>query len=118
MGLAKLGALLLVSSCGRIGFDDQTSCTVDVVEVAEGGHHTCVRKSDSSVWCWGFNVHGQLGDGTVQPHDTPVRVPGVTAQTVVAGLHHTCALATDGTVSCWGDNTFGQLGTGGTANSL
>ncbi|MBX3224103.1 MAG: hypothetical protein KF795_26545 [Labilithrix sp.] len=49
----------------------------DVVEVAPGLRHVCARKSDSSVWCWGKNDRGQLGDGTTTDSPYPVRVAGL-----------------------------------------
>ena len=65
--------------------------------------------------CWGYNVYGQLGNGTTTSSLTAVEVTGVTGATALAaGGHHTCALATGGTVKCWGYNGNGQLGNGTT----
>jgi alpha-tubulin suppressor-like RCC1 family protein len=47
-----------------------------VTEVSIGYEHTCARKSDGSVWCWGSNQFGQLGDGTDKSSNVPVRVTG------------------------------------------
>jgi alpha-tubulin suppressor-like RCC1 family protein len=46
----------------------------DVVEVATSGVHTCARGADGSVWCWGLNNAGQVGDGTTVTRPSPVRV--------------------------------------------
>ena len=87
--------------------------------VAVGGDFTCARKSDGTVWCWGLNNSGQLGDGTTTNSTRPVQVSGITSATqVVAGGVSACALLSNGTVKCWGKNDNGQLGNGTTTRSL
>ncbi len=93
----------------------------NVTEVAVGRGfttvtgHTCARLADSTVRCWGYNSHGQIGDGTTTNRPTPYD-PGVAGVVHVAvGQTHTCALINDGTVRCWGANESGHLGNGGTA---
>jgi alpha-tubulin suppressor-like RCC1 family protein len=88
-----------------------------------GGGHTCARKGDGTLWCWGKNDYGQLGDGTVvSPKPVPVQVTALGANVVEvsAGGEHTCARKSDGTLWCWGRNNLGQIGNGttGGANSL
>jgi alpha-tubulin suppressor-like RCC1 family protein len=97
----------------------------DVVEVAAGQNHTCARKSDNSVWCWGSNVSGQLGDGTMTNRFNPVpvlaSVGGMPVSDIVelsAGIDFTCARRMDGVVLCWGSNQYGQLGDGTTMNRI
>lgn len=83
--------------------------------VAAGGQHTVVVTPDSSVWTWGSNASGQLGDGTTTGRKVPTALPsfsGILA--VAAGGSHTLAVAQDGTVWAWGSNSFGQLGDGTT----
>jgi len=97
------------------------------VSVVTGGYHTCALLGDGTMWCWGRNADGQLGDGTAGPQcvyttgrcsPTPVRVGGITSPAAItAGGYHTCALLGDGTVWCWGRNGSGQLGDGTTTNS-
>lgn len=93
----------------------------DVVEVAPGYLHTCARKSDGTVWCWGDNTYGQLGDGTNDDSPTPVQVralsgsgsvPLTNAIQIDAGENYACALRADHTIWCWGRNFDGQLGSG------
>jgi alpha-tubulin suppressor-like RCC1 family protein len=91
----------------------------DVVEISAGGYHTCALKSTGSVYCWGANAYGKLGDNTTTQRLTPVRVHGVGdsgyltgISNISAGDNHTCASASDGTVYCWGQNTNGKLGDG------
>jgi uncharacterized delta-60 repeat protein len=68
-----------------------------------------------SVWAWGWNGVGQVGDGTTADAHAPVRVPGLTGVVAVsAGTYHTLALRGDGTVWAWGWNVVGQLGDGTT----
>ena len=79
--------------------------------------HTVALSSDGSVWCWGFNSKGELGDGTTVTRYYPVKVQGLSGIVqVIAGNHRTFALASDGTVWAWGDNTSGQLGDGTSGN--
>jgi alpha-tubulin suppressor-like RCC1 family protein len=82
--------------------------------ISAGQAHTCGVKSDLSLWCWGDNSSGQLGDGTQTLESAPVAVTvlGQAWASVSAGSAHTCALAADSTLWCWGDNSDGQLGTG------
>ena len=82
--------------------------------VAAGGSHTCALTTAGAVKCWGWNLYGQLGDGTMTARATPVGVSGLDAgvTAVAAGTWHTCALTADGGVKCWGSNEFGQLGNG------
>ncbi len=86
--------------------------------MAAGGAHTCALRNDGTVYCWGDNWEGQLGDGTTAlSRPTPVAVAGLTGATALAaGGSHTCALQSDGTVACWGDNYYGQLGDGTTTS--
>ena len=66
----------------------------------------------TSVWAWGGNQYGQLGDGTLAGHATPERVTGIPAYIagVSAGAGIAAVLGTDGSVWDWGANDFGQLG--------
>jgi hypothetical protein len=83
--------------------------------VAAGLNHTCALANDGTVWCWGTDSYGQLGDGApgLVPRYGAQRVVGVSRATaVVAGQYHTCALLANGTVQCWGRNNDHQLGDG------
>lgn len=89
------------------------------------GHHTCALRRDRTVWCWGDNTFGQLGNGTYDAVISPARVVGPAGiagplQDVVevaAGDYHTCARTSGGQVWCWGRNAMGQLGNGAVLDS-
>ncbi len=91
----------------------------DWVTVAAGYRHTCgIRDhgTGSTLWCWGQNSDGQLGDGSTRNKEVPTQV-GIENDwvTVIAGLYHSCGLRNDGTgetLWCWGQNSYGQLGDG------
>ncbi len=66
--------------------------------------HKCAVVDDRTVWCWGTNESGQLGDGTTTYRATPVRVLGVTGATAVStAWYSSCAVVRGGDISCWGD---------------
>lgn len=82
---------------------------------AGGSRHAVVIASDGTVWTWGGNNTGQLGDGSTTDRRLPAPVTLVyDAVAVAAGSMHTLALLNDGTVFAWGLNSSGQLGDGST----
>jgi alpha-tubulin suppressor-like RCC1 family protein len=97
-----------------LGTVEQCSC---VASLAGGALHTCAAKTSGSVFCWGDNMGGQLGDNSMMDRQTPVQVKVVNNTTFLTGITqvatgelHSCALKNDGTVWCWGRNMDGQLG--------
>jgi alpha-tubulin suppressor-like RCC1 family protein len=87
----------------------------DAVAVSAGTSHTCAVRATGAVVCWGSDVSGALGDGTIAApanRATPAAVPGISSATAVsAGVDHTC-VADGGAVRCWGSDAFHQLGAG------
>ncbi|MEU7023836.1 Ig-like domain repeat protein [Streptomyces sp. NPDC046203] len=87
-----------------------------VTDLAAGAGHSLALTSTGSVYAWGLNGSGQLGDGTTTDRHTPVQIlpagSGIAALT--AGAIHSLLMTTDGRVYAWGDNTFGGLGDGTT----
>jgi alpha-tubulin suppressor-like RCC1 family protein len=105
------------NSISHYGARDVAGLTGGVRQVAAGEHHACALKNDGSVWCWGDNSYGQVGDGTSVKRLTPVQVSGIDGAVAIdAGLSHTCALTAAGAVYCWGRNERGEIGDGSTDN--
>jgi hypothetical protein len=96
-----------------------TATAALVQSVSAGGLHTCAVKTDHTLWCWGSNFYGQLGDGSTTNRTAPVQVSGHATDwaAVAAGASHTCAVRTDHTLWCWGLNGNGEFGNGTTTDS-
>jgi alpha-tubulin suppressor-like RCC1 family protein len=98
----------------------QTSIVTNAVAIASGLQHSCAVSADGTLYCWGSDGDGQIGDGTalggVRPTPTavlnsPVANTGIPITGVVgvaAGGSHTCALFARGDFGCWGLDTYGQ----------
>ncbi len=97
----------------------------DVKAIVAGSSHSLAVKNDGTVWSWGLNTNGQLGNSSTTSSSIPVQVKdtndgtgyltGITA--IAAGISYSMALKNDGTVWSWGLNTNGQLGNGSTTSS-
>lgn len=98
-----------------------------VVEIAAGRFHACVRFEDNRMRCWGYNVHGQLGQGNTEdygddPDETLSELGDLNLEnvaTISASENDTCALVVEpgepaGSVHCWGYNGAGAMGVGNT----
>ena len=86
-----------------------------------GGSEQIVMKSDGTVWDWGCNAEGELGNGTTNNADLPLQVLGpggagylAPVAAIQGGELHNTALKANGTVWAWGINKYGQLGDGST----
>jgi len=100
-------------------FDSTSGSITAKAMIAAGQDHSVALRSDGTVWTWGSNSYGQLGDGTTINRTAPTQVPLLTDVTKVAtGSSHTLVLKGDGTVWTWGDNSSGQLGDGTTTRRL
>lgn len=85
--------------------------------IAAAAERTCAIRTDGSLWCWGDNKRGQLGDGTSIDRHVPVRVGLRHVVSVGMARGYTCALLASGEVWCWGENERGVLGHGGVEDS-
>ena len=84
---------------------------------AHNSQGRAVLLADGTVYTWGFNAFGELGDGTTTERHTPVLVPGLSGVTQIAqGTSHMLAAGAGGVVWAWGDNEYGQLGDGTTTS--
>lgn len=92
------------------------SCAVVPLHAAPaldaGAFHSMALLTDGSVWTWGGNAYGQLGDGTQTQSLFPVHVTGALADSVAAGYYHSAMIGQDGSVWSWGQNVYGALGNG------
>ena len=83
----------------------------DVAMLEAGYSHAMALKHDGTVWAWGLNWCGQLGDDTVDTRTIPVRVHNLSdIVSIAAGHAHSLAINQDGSVWAWGKNDRGQLG--------
>jgi alpha-tubulin suppressor-like RCC1 family protein len=81
--------------------------------ISAGIEHTVAIREDGSLWAWGNNFSGQLGNGSTTFEDAPVQIGTDTNwRSVVAGGHQTMAIREDGSLWAWGNNQGGQLGDG------
>lgn len=89
-----------------------------IIDISVGTTHNLALKSDHTVWAWGSNSDGQLGDGTTTQRNEAVQVmlgpttPLTNVIEIAAGEYFSMALTADGKVYTWGDNYFGKLGAG------
>lgn len=101
---------------------DATTVRADVsyTTISTGDYHTVALKSDGSLWTWGSNSYGQLGDGTTTIRSLVPKQIGTGYSAISAGSYHTVALKSDGSLWAWGDNNYyyGQLGDGSFTRSL
>ncbi len=119
-GWNGLGELGIGSTTGQHAPKQVTTPAADGwASVTAGGTHTCANRSDATLWCWGYNHNGQVGNGTATGQDAPQQVTTPAAggwASVTAGNVHTCAIRSDATLWCWGWNGYGQLGIGSTTD--
>lgn len=91
-----------------------------VLQIAGGYRHGLALLSDGSVYAWGDNSHGDLGNDSTTESDTPVQVSlpdGVVPVSVAAGVAASAVVTSDGDVYAWGANNAGQLGIGSTTDA-
>jgi alpha-tubulin suppressor-like RCC1 family protein len=101
----QLGANIDITNAPmRLGLD------MDWRVIAAGSLHSVAIKTDGSLWAWGFNGYGNVGNGTFEIVRTPTRI-GTDSDwvSVSCGNRHTIARKADGRLFSWGDNEYGQI---------
>jgi alpha-tubulin suppressor-like RCC1 family protein len=115
----SIGAFDLADHPVKISALGEAGGIKGMIAVAAGYNHTCALSGEGTVFCWGANDRGQVGNSTMDlnPHPDPAQVVGVDGApgflhnviAIAAGERHTCAVTTS-TVVCWGDNIDAQSG--------
>lgn len=105
-------------STSYIPYPVKVQALANVSSISAGGYHSLAVKSDGTVWAWGYNNMGQLGNGTKNNSNTPVQViqsassPLLNIKSVTAGIYHSVAQTQDNNIYTWGHDYYGQLGDG------
>lgn len=105
--------LLTVISCSKDNDIIIDPITIEPIwtSVNSGGVYTIGIKSDNTLWAWGWNIDGELGDGTNNDQNIPIKINDNTLfEFISTGNSHTQAIKFDGTLWAWGYNYTGQLG--------
>jgi len=123
-GFIKSDGTLWVLGDGGLGKngDNTTTGTSSPIQTIAGGtnwkmvscgyYHKAAIKTDGTLWAWGGNTQGQLGDGTTSNRSSPVQIAGTTWKQISCGDRFMAAVKTDGTLWTWGNNYQGTLGLG------
>ena len=90
---------------------------ITFASLAAGFNHNCGLTGSGAAYCWGSNIRGAMGDGTITDRITPVPVTGgLSFRSISSGGDFTCGVTTADEIWCWGNNSVGQIGDGTTTN--
>lgn len=90
----------------------------NITAIATGEEFSLALKNDSTVWAWGVNTYGQLGNGTTTAANEPILINGLTSVVkIYAGYNYAYAVKKNGTVWVWGNGTNGNFGDGNFTSS-
>jgi len=110
------GAFECACPSGTVG-EPLVGCEERWVEITASIYHTCARRIDNAVFCFGNGGSGRLGNGISTNQNKPVQAGAANNwQRISAGSTHTCGIKDTGNLWCWGSNGFGQLGLGNTTS--
>lgn len=118
---SKYAITMSIGCTGEEGFIASASKTLPTPrcesKLAAGYFHSMKIKPDGTLWAWGNNDFGQLGDGTNNSKTNPVKIGNDKWKAVSSGYFHSVGIKDDGTLWAWGYNGYGQLGIGSTEDS-
>lgn len=113
-GYNKQGQLGVAATAGTttgVSSPTQVGTLNNWAAIASTELHALALKTDGSLWAWGYNDFGELGDGTVVARSSPVQVGALTNwASIAAGRYHSIAIKTDSSLWGWGGNYVGELG--------
>jgi alpha-tubulin suppressor-like RCC1 family protein len=114
LGIADLGGTVVANGTAPVALNNHS-----FKSISAGGDHTCAVAMDAAVWCWGHNVNGQLGDGTMNDQRTATQISGgVRFESVSAGLGVTCGVTASHAAYCWGGEAADVIGNGQSQQQL
>ena len=120
-GLAACGGLLAQGNSTNYSSPKQVGSLSNWQSISEGSYYALAIKSNGTLWGWGLNQYGQLGNCSSTGSSSPVQIGALTNwKTVSANEYTNTAIKTDGTMWSWGQNYYGSLGlnfTNGTRSS-
>lgn len=98
----------------RVAPVSPTGLSTNIASVWAGAGQSCAILNDGSVYCWGENTQGQLGDGSLIDRNSPNLITGLgsNVSSLALGPNHSCAVLSNGKALCWGQNDKGELGDG------
>jgi alpha-tubulin suppressor-like RCC1 family protein len=113
VGRNDVGELGMGTSGGSTIADAKIPSLNNIIALAAGDRFALALRADQTVWSWGNDDYGQLGNGNTMDAASPVPVPGLTGITMVAaGADHAVAVSNTGAVFVWGRSNHYQLGLG------
>ena len=107
------GQLGMGTSGSSIDTPTKVNTATDWAAIVGGAFYSLILKKDGSLYAWGLNINGRLGDGTTTNRTSPTKIGNATDWTTIVGSSgsaHSLALKKDGTLYAWGRNNHGQLG--------
>ena len=115
--MKKIFTLCLLAFIGIITVNAQINGCFKSISAST--YHSVAINTDGSLWAWGYNGLGQLGNGTTSNNNTlPIKIgTNNNWASVSGGSYYTVAIKTDGSLWAWGYNAYGQLGNGTNSNT-
>jgi len=113
------GQIGIGSNASMFNSPQQIGTATNWSKISAGDEYCIALKTDGTLWTWGDNTYGQLGDNSIVDKNTPVQIGTATDWVqIAAGTDHTLALKSNGTLWAWGRNNVGQFGTALPTSSL